>query len=120
MSTAAIIAKAAAAVLSDERGRKTVSWILVAVFSPLILIIAVLCGIGGGSSQHNTTAVEACFYGVAYSSDVPAEYKEHVEDMRAAFSLLSSAVAAANAQAEGATSSKQSGSGTRARRSSRP
>ena len=42
MSTAAIIAKAAVTVLSDERGRKTVGWILAAVFSPLILIVVFL------------------------------------------------------------------------------
>ncbi|MBO4914384.1 MAG: hypothetical protein J5449_04180 [Oscillospiraceae bacterium] len=100
MSTAAIIAKAAAAVLSDERGRKTVGLVLVAVFSPLILIIAVLCSLGDGGAQHNNAAVEAVFTDVAFSDEVPEEYREHVQKMREAFSLLASAVTAANAQAE--------------------
>ena len=101
MSAGVVAAKVGAALLSDDRGRKAVGWIITAVLSPLILIIAVLCSLGSGGAEHNNAAVEACFYGVAYSAGVPAEYKEHVDDMRAAFSLLSSAVAAANAQAEG-------------------
>jgi hypothetical protein len=101
MSAGVVAAKVGAALLSDERGRKAVGWIVAAVLSPLILIIAVLCSLGNGGAQHNNAAVEACFYGVAYSAGVPSEYKEHIDDMRSAFSLLSSEVAAANAQAEG-------------------
>ncbi|MBE6910587.1 MAG: hypothetical protein E7474_13605 [Ruminococcaceae bacterium] len=100
MSAGVVAAKVGAALLSDERGRKAVGWIITAVLSPLILIIAVLCSLGSGGAEHNNAAVEACFYGVAYSAGVPAEYKEHVDDMRAAFSLLSSAVATANSQSE--------------------
>lgn len=101
MSGGVIAAKIAAALLSDERGRKAVGWIIVAVLSPLILIIAVLCSLGSGGAEHNNTAVEACFYGVSYSAEVPQEYKDHIDDMRTAFSLLSSAVYTVNAQAEG-------------------
>lgn len=101
MSAGVVAAKVGAALLSDERGQKAVGWVITAVLSPLILIIAVLCSLGSGGAEHNNASVEACFYGVAYSSDVPSEYKEHIDDMRSAFSLLSSAVAAANAQAEG-------------------
>ena len=101
MSAGVVAAKVGAALLSDDRGRKAVGWIVAAALSPLILIIAVLCSLGSGGAEHNNAAVEACFYGVAYSAGAPAEYKEHVDDMRAAFSLLSSAVAAANAQVEG-------------------
>lgn len=103
MSGGVIAAKIGAALLSDERGRKAVGWIIVAALSPLILIIAVLCSLGSGGAQHNNAAVEASFYGMAFSAEVPAEYQEHVADMRAAFSLLSSAVASVNSQAEGAT-----------------
>ncbi len=95
-----ITAKLGGALLSDERGRKALGWIAAAALSPLILIIAVLCSLGSGSAEHNDAAVKACFYGAAYSAEAPAEYHAHIEDMRAAFSLLSSAVAAANAQAE--------------------
>lgn len=100
MSGGMAAARLGAALLSDERGRKAVGWIVAAALSPLILIIAVLCSLGSGGAQHNNAAVEACFYGVAYSSDVPSEYKEHIDDMRSAFSLLSSAVASVNSQSE--------------------
>ena len=67
MSTAALIAKAAAVILSEERGRKAVGWILVAVLSPLILLIAVICSFAAGGAEHNNATVEACFYGASYS-----------------------------------------------------
>ena len=103
MSSGMAAARLGAALLSDERGRKTVGWIVAAVLSPLILIIAVLCSLGSGGAEHNSAAVNASFFGVAFSADVPAEYQAHVAEMRSALSLLSSAVAAVNAQAEGTT-----------------
>ena len=43
---AAAVAKAAAMLLTNEKARKGVGWILVAVFSPVILLIALLCSLG--------------------------------------------------------------------------
>ena len=97
MTTAAVIAKAAAAVLSDEKGRKAAGWIIVAVLSPLILLIAILCSLGSGSAAHNNAAVDACFYGGSFSEQVPAEYQTHVTQMRSAFDLLDTSIAAVNA-----------------------
>ena len=85
MTTAAVIAKAAAAVLSSEKGRKAVGWILVAALSPLILIIAFLCALGSGEAAHNNSMVEACFYGTELSDEAPRELKDHVREMRSAF-----------------------------------
>ena len=42
MAVPAAIAKAAAMLLTNEKTRKGVGWILVAVFSPVILLIALL------------------------------------------------------------------------------
>ena len=92
------IAKAAATVLSNEKLRKGVGWILVAVLSPLILIIAVICSLATGGVDHNNQAVAATFYGSSYSTEVPAEFRYHIEEMRTAFSLLDSAVSSANGQ----------------------
>ena len=103
MSMTAAAVKAAAMILSDERGRKAAGWIVVAALSPLIVLIAVLCSLGSGSAEHNNAAIQACFYGTALSEGVPAEYQAHVTEMRSAFSLLSSAVSTVNAQAEGST-----------------
>ena len=97
MTTAAVIAKAASVVLGSEKGRKTVGWILVAVFSPLILLIAVLCSLGSGSAGHNNAAVDACFYGGSFSEQAPAEYQTHITQMRTAFSVLDTSIAAVNA-----------------------
>ena len=98
--SAGVIAKAAATALANDKLRKGVGWLLVAAISPLILIVSVLCAMAGGSAEHNNTAVKACFYGAAYTEAVPAEYKTHIAEMQSAFSLLDSAVAAANSQAD--------------------
>ena len=96
--SAGVIAKAAATVLSNEKLRKGIGWVLVAVLSPLILIIAVICSLATGGADHNNQAVAATFYGSSYSSEVPAEFRYHIEEMRTAFSLLDSAVSSANGQ----------------------
>ena len=96
--SAAAVAKAAAMLLTNEKTRKGVGWILVAIFSPVILLIALLCAIGSGGAEHNNYSVEACFYGGEFSSDVPAEFQHHIEEMRSAFSLLDSAVSSVNEQ----------------------
>lgn len=105
MSTiTAAIAKAAAALLTDSKARKAIGWIVVAIFSPLILLIAFLCSLGSGGAQSNNVMVRACFYPTALSEDVPAEYRTHVEDMRIALSLLDSAVTGVNSQMESGNS----------------
>ena len=98
--TAGMIAKAAATALSNEKLRKGIGWGLVAVLSPVILLIAALCSIGTGGADHNNQAVAAAFYGVSYSTEVPAAFRYHIEEMRTAFSLLDSAVASVNGQTE--------------------
>ena len=102
--TAGMIAKAAATALSNEKLRKGIGWGLVAVFSPVILLIAALCSIGTGGADHNNQAVAAAFYGTSYSSEVPMAFRSHIEDMRTAFSLLDSAVASVNVRTEGGNS----------------
>ena len=97
--SAAAVAKAAAMLLSNEKARKGLGWIVVAVLSPIILIAVVLCSMGTGTADHNNHAVKASFYGATYSDEIPADYKVHVEDMRTAFSLLDSSVASVNASA---------------------
>ena len=89
--------KLAMLTLTSDSGKKAAGWILAAVFSPLSLIIAFLCALGSGEADHNTNMVQACFYGVQLSKDTPRYLRRHVEEMRAAFSLLDSAVLAANA-----------------------
>ena len=53
--SAGMIAKAAATVLSNEKLRKGVGWTLVAILSPIIVLIALLCSIGSGGADHNNS-----------------------------------------------------------------
>ena len=94
------IAKIAAAALSDERVRKGIGWMLVAILAPLILLIAVICSFASGGADHNNATVEACFYGTSFSAEVPAEFRSYVSEMQSAFSSLDSAVASVNSQME--------------------
>ena len=96
MSMSAIAARVAAALLTSEKGRKGVGFLLVAIFAPVILIAAILCSNTAGGADHNNLAVEASFYGVNFTDSVPAEFQTHITDMQTAFSLLDSAIAAAN------------------------
>ena len=102
--TAGMIARAAATALSNEKLRKGIGWGLVAVLSPVILLISAMCSIGTGGADHNNQAVAAAFYGTSYSSEVPMAFRSHIEDMRTAFSLLDSAVASVNVRTEGGNS----------------
>ena len=102
--TAGMIAKAAATALSNGKLRKGIGWGLVAVLSPVILLIAAMCSIGTGGADHNNQAVAAAFYGTSYSAEVPMAFRSHIEDMRTAFSLLDSAVASVNVRTEGGNS----------------
>ena len=86
------------AALSNEKVRRGIGWLLATVLSPAILLIVFLCSLAAGSAEHNNLAVGACFYGTSYSEEVPAEYQDHITEMRSAFSLLDSAVATANGQ----------------------
>ena len=101
MANPALIAKAAAIVLTDERARKAIGWVLVAILSPIILLIAFLCSLGSGATEHNITAVELCFYDtVAIPTETPKEYRVCIEAMRASFGQLDAAIAAINENAE--------------------
>ena len=99
----AAIAKVAAAVLSDERGRKAVGWVLVAILAPVILLVAAFCSILGGSADHNNSVLQLCFSGGALPADMPAEYRVYVEDMQHSFALLDGYMETVNNMTEGET-----------------
>lgn len=91
-----VLARLAAAVLTSEKGRKTVGWVIALILSPTILLVAFLCCFGTAAVEHNDFAVSASFYGPAFSDKIPAEYKDHISEMRTAFTLLDAATAAVN------------------------
>ena len=99
-ATAAAVVKAAIAALSDENTRKKLGWVLVAILSPVILLIAFLCSLGSGSASHNLSVVELCFYGGTIPAELPDEYRAYIGEMQTCFALLDGAIAEINAQAE--------------------
>lgn len=76
------LVRLAAAVLSSEKGRKTVGWVLAAILSPVILLTAFLCCVGSGTAEHNSAVVSAAFYGTELSTSVPAEYRAQFTQIR--------------------------------------
>ena len=98
--TAAAIAKAASAILSDEKTRRTAGWVLTAILSPVILLAAVFCSILGGSADHNNSILELCFYGGTLPSDLPEEYRAYIADMQASFARLDGYIAEINSMTE--------------------
>ena len=70
-ATVAAAVKAAIVILSNEEARKKVGWGIVAILSPLIVLVVLLCAILSGTSQHNVSAVELCFHGGSISAITP-------------------------------------------------
>lgn len=88
----AVVAKAAAAVLSNEKTRKAVGWLIAAILSPVILIILLICCLVSGTADHNNTAVDLTFHGGSNTAQAPTEYRQYIKNMRGSFSDLDGAV----------------------------
>lgn len=99
-TTAVAVAKAIIAAITDPEARKILGWILVAILSPVILLIAFLCSLGAGAAQHNNAMMDYGFYGVDYTGEIPAELEDQMTSIRTSFLSLDSAVASVNAMAE--------------------
>ncbi len=101
MSTAAVAAvKAAIAALADEKTRKKIGWILVAILSPIIVIVALFCSLLSAASQHNVSTVELCFRGGTLPADTPADYLADIRRMQDSFRMLDSIVEEINSLLE--------------------
>ena len=101
MSSAAALARTVLLSLTDESSRRKIGWVLAAIFSPVILVVALLCCLLGGTSEHNTSMVELCFHGGALPENVPAEYRIYMEDMQSSFSKLDELIEEINCMTEG-------------------
>ena len=100
MANPIIIAKAAAALLTNEKTRKGLGWIAVAILSPVIVVVALLCSLGSGTSTHNTNATQLCFQTGPLPAGIPDEYRVCVEEMRANLAALDGAIAALESNME--------------------
>lgn len=96
-----VLTKLAALVATDERIRKTIGWVVVAILSPVILVVAFLCSLASGTAQHNASVVELCFHGGEISQTYPAEYRAYIEEMRESFNLLDERITDTNGLVEG-------------------
>ncbi|HEX3028270.1 MAG TPA: peptidoglycan endopeptidase, partial [Clostridia bacterium] len=97
MANPVLIAKAAAMALSDERTRKGVGWMIVAVLSPFIIILVIICGVLSRGAHNNKTTLDLCFHRGAISANVPENYRKHIEDIRNSFAMLDRRIAYINA-----------------------
>ena len=100
MSVSAALAKMGVALLSSEKGRKAIGWLIVAVLAPLILLVAFLCCLGSGMAEHNTRMVDYYFYDASYDGEIPMEFEDQMNAMQEVFSSLDSAVESVNETAE--------------------
>ena len=101
--SAAAIAKAAATVLSNEKLRKGVGWIIAAILSPLILIVVIILSLLSGTTQHNNAAVDLVFNGGAFPSTMAAEYVQQVQSMQSCLVTLDHAIDAVHSDMEAGT-----------------
>lgn len=88
MVNSALVAKAAAMLLTNEKARKGVGWAIAAILSPVIVVVALLCVLGSGAVSHNISAAQLCFQEGGIPADVPAEYRVCIEQTRASFAEL--------------------------------
>ena len=100
MADPVLIVKAAAMALSDERVRKGIGWTIAVILSPLIVILALLCGMLSGAANHNNTALDLCFHGGVIAGNVPEDYRGYIEDMRNSFTILDEKTTEINARME--------------------
>ena len=71
-----------------------------AILSPIIILLVLLCSLLSGTADHNTTALELCFHGGGISDSVPEDYRGHIENMRDSFSILEGSATELDGQME--------------------
>ena len=98
--SAAAAVKIAASVLTNDKLRKTVGWIIAAVLSPLILLLVIVCSFMSGGADHNAAALDLSYYGGMIAGTVPEAYRQHITDMQNSLAIVDGEVARVNAMAE--------------------
>ena len=98
---AALLAKLAAAAMSNEETRRKVGWGIAAILSPLIVTLALFCSLLSGGAEHNRSAVLLSFHGGDIPRRTPAEYTAYIDDMRRSFTMLDDAIATVHEMTEG-------------------
>ncbi|MBR5091683.1 MAG: hypothetical protein IK093_19855 [Ruminiclostridium sp.] len=82
MAAGAIIAKVAATVLSDKKGREIVLILITAILMPIILLVLMVISIFSGTANANVSLVDCCFKNAAIPSSYTDEQKALIENMK--------------------------------------
>ena len=98
---AVLLAKLAAAAVSNEGMRRKAGWIAAGILSPLVVTLALFCSLLSGGAEHNRSAVFLSFHGGGIPRQTPVEYAAYIGDMRRSFALLDDAIAAVHDMTEG-------------------
>lgn len=97
---ALVAAKAAATLLTNERSRRVIGWVIIAILSPLIIIVAVFVSIFTSSAYHNSNVVDLCFSGGHIPGNIPIEFRRNIESMQHRLADLNRIVSEINEIAE--------------------
>ena len=100
-TTATLVVKAAASAAADKRVRKVIGAVIMAVLSPFILAIALICAILGGGADHNKAAFSYVLDGGYMPPEAPVEYREYLKDMRNCFAKLDTVIKEKNDELSG-------------------
>ncbi len=92
MADPVMLAHGAAALLSSEKARRALGWVLTVILSPVIVLAAFLCALGSGMAQHNASTVSLCFSDAPLPASMPAEYGDAITSMRQCFALLDGSI----------------------------
>lgn len=92
-ATITLAVKAAIVAATDKRTWKVLGVIIASILTPILLIVVMITSLMSGTAGHNNTAVQLSFHGGVISGRVPEEYRQHIEDMRAAFKELDTVIA---------------------------
>lgn len=92
----AALARAVAALATNKKLQRGMGWFLVAIFSPLILLIAFLCSLGSGTAEHNNAAADISFYGGPIPDSMPEDYAGYIREMQNCLTTLDGAIAEVN------------------------
>lgn len=89
MAIPPLLAKATASLLANtNEGKNAIKGFCIAIVSPFILVIVIICGIFSVGSSHNDDIVALVFGNATLSSDYPEEYAEEITSMKNKFTEI--------------------------------
>jgi hypothetical protein len=98
-----VTAYRAAALLLNPDHQKSIGKVVVAVLSPLLLLVALLCCLGSGAADQNTTVTDLCFLGGTIPQEADEEFRQAILDMRESLQNLETVVTTLEQDAGGQT-----------------